>query len=369
MSTILTSAMKQWMTRPADQRFQSLEEVRAAVASGHGRTYESSDTPFSSLRVEVQPNDALALVGTKRIPAMMTHWSFGQVCTAAQAPASFLRTLKPTLAANVLNSKLAELYPTDDAKANLLVEAAPDAAGSEPTFFLRGATTDSYTRIWNLPIVESLIRLQQNNPCWQPAPSAFDGSRGLYAGPQDMFLFLVDNDRRIFESDPNGGLSRGFFVQNSEVGAGSFKIVLFFYERICGNHRVIGAQGIREINYKHIGKADERAFKALGATLQTYATESAANDEAVLGATKQKQIAADRETLIEEVYAMKLPGVTKQLVEASYTKAVEREAWYGNPLSFWGFTGGMTEIARDLPHANERTQIDRAAGKILQMAF
>jgi hypothetical protein len=28
----------------------------------------------------------------------------------------------------------------------------------------------------------------------------------------------VDNNRRIFEKDPNGALGRGFFVASSEVG-------------------------------------------------------------------------------------------------------------------------------------------------------
>jgi hypothetical protein len=217
--------------------------------------------------------------------------------------------------------------------------------------------------------VDRVIALTNEHPCWQPAPKAFDGSRGLYASEQDMFLFLVDNDRRIFESDPNGGLGRGFFVENSEVGAGGFKITMFLYEAICGNHRVLGAQGIRQVNFKHVGTADERAFRAIDSTLVDYAQSSAGMIEAQIGGSKQREIAATEEEVVDAVYKMKLPGITKELCELSYKKAEERVDWYGNPRSFWGFTGGMTEIARDMPNASARTQIDRSAGKILQMAF
>jgi excisionase family DNA binding protein len=43
---------------------------------------------------------------------------------------------------------------------------------------------------------------------------------------------IADSNRRIFETLPGGGLSRGFFVWNSEVGAASFGIQTFFYEYV-----------------------------------------------------------------------------------------------------------------------------------------
>jgi len=87
-------------------------------------------------------------------------------------------------------------------------------------------------RIWNSEITSRLCDLEARGP-WQPAPAAFDGSRGLYMGDRDLFAFMVDSGRRIFEKLPGGGLSRGFFVWNSEVGAASFGIQTFFYEYVC----------------------------------------------------------------------------------------------------------------------------------------
>jgi len=41
---------------------------------------------------------------------------------------------------------------------------------------------------------------------------------GIYASDHDMFSFLVNEEYRI-DDGSDGGLARGFFVQNSEVGA------------------------------------------------------------------------------------------------------------------------------------------------------
>ena len=48
---------------------------------------------------------------------------------------------------------------------------------------------------------------------------------------------------------------------------------------------------------------------------------------------------------------------------------VTREDWYGNPHSVWGVVGGMTEIARDLPNADDRLALESAAGKVMEIAF
>src|SRR6185436_6986208 len=66
---------------------------------------------------------------------------------------------------------------------------------------VRALTSDRYTRIYNADVSERLVALQARGP-WQPAPASYGGSRGLYAGDRDMFAFMVDSGRRIFEKDP-----------------------------------------------------------------------------------------------------------------------------------------------------------------------
>ena len=181
-------------------------------------------------------------------------------------PRSAAASLAPTLAADCLNAGL----PEADGDARLLLNG--DASGHMTA---RAITSDRYSRIWNADITARLLDLEAGG-VWQPAPAAFDGSRGLYLGDRDMFAFMVDNERRIFETLPGGGLSRGFFAWNSEVGAASFGIMTFLYEYVCGNHRVWGAKQVSEVRLRHVGEGlDHRAFSTLRATLINYANTSA----------------------------------------------------------------------------------------------
>ncbi len=245
--TTLTKAFNQWATRPADERFSSLDALHAAVKHHRDVATEAESVPFDSLRVAVEQRNGddpphPILIGRAGVPAQFTHWSFGQFARKAGAPAEYLRQLPAALAADNLNHGIAQtnrIYERENDNEEKTVKLL-FAKNGDVT--LRAMTSDKYTRIWNVDITARLQRLVQQRPEWQPAPAAFDGSRGLYASDRDVFAFLVDNDRRIFETEKGGGLGRGFFVENSEVGDASFKITTFWYEYICGNHRVWGAK-------------------------------------------------------------------------------------------------------------------------------
>ena len=361
--SVLEQATRQWSSRPADQRFSSLADIHAATTHHRSISAEAKDISVKSLKVETKEIGGTTepvLVGPSGNPAPFTHYSFGQFARRLSAPADYIRTLPATLAADNLNHGLATL--ADDDKANLLF-------AKNGGLRLRASLSGQYTRIWNSDITSRLIRLTEQAPEWQPAPAAFDGSRGLYASDEDMFCFLVDNDRRIFEHDKNGGLGRGFFVSNSEVGAGSFAITTFFYEYICGNHRVWGAKGVAELRIRHVGNADERAFGQLAGELRRYADASASADEAKITAAQNFSLGGTKDEVLDKVFGLKSVGLSKRQIGAAYDLAEQRVDWYGNPRSVWGLTGGLTEIARDMPNAGERTKLDRAAGKLMEIAF
>lgn len=91
----------EWFSRPADQRYLSLSQLHASV---HNRTERSRTRTVESaaIRVEASSGDperlALMLPGAA-VPAMPTHWSFGQLASLVGAPASYLRQLPAPLAA------------------------------------------------------------------------------------------------------------------------------------------------------------------------------------------------------------------------------------------------------------------------------
>ena len=367
--TVLTQAFTQWANRPADQRFSSLEDLHAAVTHHREVAVEARNIDLSQCRVTTLETGNLNTGESAIVPvfegptgriAKFTHWSFGQVCRRIGAPASYLRTLPAGLASSNINNGLRRLPSSgEDEGAALLFAQNGDLV-------LRAALTQDYTRIWNSDITSRLIKLTQDAPEWQPAPAAFDGSRGLYASEKDIFCFLVDNERRIFESLPGGGLGRGFFVSNSEVGDKSFWITTFLYEYVCGNHRVWGAQGVQTLRIPHIGNADERAFGKLTIELQKFADSSAADTEEKIRSMRVQILGATKDEILDAVFKL---GVTKKVAAQAYDVAVENEDRYGNPHSVWGFTGGLTQVARDLPNADARVELEKKAGKIMQIAF
>lgn len=364
----LMAACNQWMNRPADERYSSLADLHAACTHHKDVAVEAHHVDLRSLRIESQEitNDdgtttfGPKLIGSSGLAASFTHHGFSQLCRRIEAPAAYLRTLPPALVATNMNHGLAKCD-----------------AGSDDSFLfakngelrLRAALSGDYKRIWNADVTSRLVRLSEEQPEWQPAPAAFDGSRGLYASDEDMFAFMVDNDRRIFETGPAGGLGRGFFVSNSEVGAGSFAITTFFYEYVCGNHRVWGASGVQELRIRHVGKADERAFAELSVELTKYANASAKDDEEKVQQARTKMLGKDKDEVLDRVFGLRLREVGRKIIDQSFEVAEQHSDWYGDPKSVWGLTGGMTQVARDMANASDRVALEKAAGKVLQIAF
>lgn len=313
----------------------------------------------------IRRSEPMLLSATGQV-ADFTHHSFGQMCRRLAAPAKYLRTLPAPLAADNLNHGIEVYDPMRDEDMTDPTKGASLLFAKNGSLTLRAAMTAHYTRIWNADITQRLIRLTQDAPEWQPAPAAFDGSRGLYASDKDMFAFLVDNDRRIFDKLPGGGLGRGFFCSNSEVGDASFRITTFYYEYICGNHRVWGAKGVNEIRIPHIGNADARAFGKLRLELRKFADSSVAGDELKVEKMRTLELGATKDEVLDAIFKF---GVTKKLAAQTVALAEQREDHYGNPRSVWGVTGALTEIARDLPNTDARVQLERKAGEIMQIAF
>src|ERR1700732_5280902 len=74
-----------------------------------------------------------------------------------------------------------------------------------------------------------------------PQKAAFGGKNdsggtGLYAGEQDMFVFLIDPTG--WAEIEGQAFAPGFFVWNSEVGKRSLGIQTFWFQAVCQNHIV-----------------------------------------------------------------------------------------------------------------------------------
>lgn len=357
------AASIQWANRPADESYASLADLHAAAETVKARA-STVEIPTSDMRA-VSSIDGQGIALTVDEPASarpLTHWAFGQLARIAGGPADYLRSLPAAIATAAINHGL--VNPSTDRDDTTL--ALLDTNGHES---VRALTSTRYTRIFNADVTGRLVRLAEQRPQWQPAPAAMDGKRGLYLGDRDMFAFLVDNGRRVFETAPGGGLGRGFFTWNSEVGAASFGICTFLYEYVCGNHRVWGARAVRELRLRHVGDVDDRMASTFEATVTRYAESSAETEELLIEQARTFRIGETKDDVLDAVFGLRAPGLTRALLSEAYDAADTHSDWYGDPRSAWGLSGGITEVSQSRPYADARNDIDRAAGRVLDMAF
>ena len=366
----LLNANRQWASRPADERFPSLEALHAFVAGRRQRSREKLIEDPKVLKV-VPEGENLSLVGPKNIPVPLSYRAFYQLAIRAKASPGFLTELSAPTAAIVLNERIqqrgglmiGEDFGREGSKAkglNILFE-------QNGSMLVRAVTSDIYARIWDVEIVERLMDLASGGDWTVPPARSSQGSdaSGLYAGDRDLFAFMVNEKNRI-QDGSDGGLARGFFIQNSEVGEASFQLITFLYRYVCGNHIVWGAENVTRLWVRHVGRAHSRAFDSFRLEIRKYADRAASLDEARIKSAKSFLLGAKREDVVDLVFGKKL--LTRQAAGEAYDLARQNDKVDGAPNSAWGFAQGITRLSQGLQFANERTDLDVAAGRILDLA-
>jgi hypothetical protein len=202
------------------------------------------------------------------------------------------------------------------------------------------------------------------------APGDTIAPSGLYMSGHNLFLFMVAADRVV--SDGQGGaLMRGVIIENSEVGAGSLAFTFFLLQAVCGNHIIWNATSIHDVRVRHVGSTTfARAFRGFEGELRRYrdAGECEGRDivaarNMVLGTSKDDVI----DTLVKYTrsFGLNLPRIR---LTAAYEVAEQHEDWCGPPNTLWGVVSGLTHASQAAGYADDRTVIDRLAGKLLTMA-
>jgi len=352
-------ANRQWATRPADERFTSLEEMyRATLQYRHGS--KEAHVRWSDLRVQpADRGDQLQIVGRLNTPATMTNYAFKQLSARAGAPPAYLATLPKEIASDALNHGLRER--SDSGKANLLFQQNGDLV-------LRAATTEKYERVWNHEVIARLIDLVERYQL-VPARSTFNifdpkNPPALYASDHDMWAFVMSKDREIV--DPVGKkLYRGAIVFNSEVGDSALGILRFLFRDLCGNHIIWGAEGVVEARLIHVGNVANRWADAV-LKVRQYLDSSTRLEQAAFNEFRAK-IGTDKENTLDVLFGKKSLGLSRKALNASYDAVVPNED--GDPNTVWGFAQGITRYSQLTQYADERQDLDRAAGKLLSIAF
>jgi uncharacterized protein DUF932 len=386
MSDNLHAASSQWAERPADERFWDLATMKAACeASRDGSAVKR--VKFGDLRASAELG-SLAIVGPSGHPARLTHYAFGQLAGAVGAPAGYLRELPPETAATCLNVGLARQSEENRLDRDLLFH-------KNGALTLRACLSERYERVWDADVcayLEGLTGQGWKNPAGRAPPGYRGKARpateadilpgqinvhpgdaiapsGLYASDHDMFAFLVAPDRVIGQGHDT--MMRGVFVRNSEVGDSSLVFTFFLMQTVCGNHIVWGAKGVHEVRVRHTGANPMRkALREFEGELRRY-RDGAAEEEKGIIAARSLKLGSNKgevlDALVKYAKTHSIPLSRARLTEG-YDTAADHSDWYGPPNTLWANVAGLTHASQQVGFADDRAVIDRAAGKLLEMA-
>lgn len=376
MSQNLGIASQQWMSRPDDQRFESLISLDAYCTDLRNR---SNSRVLSSRKLEAQPigddNKGLVLFDQNADMHDITHYAFGQLASRSGAPAGYLRDLPSPLAADCINYGLKFNRAAEDI--GILSTAYdrtswPRAAPTTPALAsLRAVTGPNYGRIWNSTITSALVaRFGDGITGDFKVPGEFGkdvkiskANTTLYASDRDMFVFLADEKRRITVPNRRAGMhgdfARGFIVWNSEVGDATLGFAMFLFDYVCCNRIIWGAQDYNEVRIRHTAAAPDRFIEEISPILEAY---SKASDTGIVNC-----IAAAQEAKIENIDDfLKNRRFTKgqiSNVKAAFVTDEQR------PMeTVFDVVTGVTAYARAIPYQDERVRLEREAGRMMDLA-
>lgn len=368
---------KQWISRPADERFLSLDDLHANALARRETTFEQrADTKL----VEFIAPEPKVIEDTHRMTVGLsdgrevapTHWSFGQLASLAGAPAGYLRKLPSQIVADALSYGMR--YNRQNEAIKLYGRDGLD---------LRAATGPDYGRIFDHEVVEAVQQIAGNglgDARWK-VPGVMDwrtmvydpnhpvtkDTTTLYASDRDVFIFLVDDRNPISVGKlPNGDddlMFRGFFVTNSEVGSSSLKIAAFYLRAICCNRLMWGVEGFQEVSMRHSKYAPARFIEEARPALQSFADGSSGRLIEGVEKAKAAKIADDRDEALEFLASR---GLSRKRAVEVFDSVEEHE---GRPVrTVWDVAQGVTRVAQNIQHTDDRVDFERIAGKLLDKA-
>lgn len=365
---------RQWISRPADQKFLSLDALKAKVDD---RRDNSIETIIPTKRIElIAPEAPTSIEQTHDLQIGLpggsiinpTHWSFAQLCGLGKAPAGHYRELPSQIVADALAYRLRYSREIDDVK---LYSSRDD---------LLAATGPDYGRIYDSEVVAAVQQVAGNgigdtrwkvpgmldwsNMTYDPEHPVTLDTTTLYASDQDVFMFLVDDRNPIEIGKLKSGepdlMFRGFYSWNSEVGRTSMGIASFYLRAVCMNRNLWGVEGFEEITIRHSKYAPSRFIEMVRPALESYANGSTGKLIEGVNKAKAAKVASDDE---EALAFLAGRGLSRKLA-TQVIETGEREEG-DKPRSVWDFAQAITATARTIPNADARIELEGEARKLL----
>lgn len=369
----ITTVSRQWLARPADEKFTSLNDLRAAVSARRETAFERR---IDTKRIEFLAPEPTRIEDTHDLSIGLpsgeilgpSHWSFGQLAGLAKAPAGYLRTLPSQIAADALSYGMRYSREVDEVKVYA-------SKGS-----LLAATGPEYGRIFDDEVVAAVQQVAGNgigdsrwkvpgtlnwsSMVYDPETPVTPDTTTLFASDRDVFMFLVDDRNPIEVSKlPSGDpdlMFRGFYVTNSEVGRGSFRLAAFYLRAVCCNRILWGVEGFEEITMRHTKLAPSRFVEQARPALNSFANGSVKALLEGVQRAKEAKIATDDEQLMDFLQGRKLSRTRSLAVMEAVERGEGRKA-----RTVWDVAQGITAVARTIPNNDDRIELEGEARKLL----
>ena len=362
----------QWFSRSDDERFLSLTALEEAV-SVRSMNAQQEIIDVRGVEIRAKSDDAENLKVTfdnQELDA--THWSFGQMASLAGAPAGYLRKLPSVIAGINLQYGLQNLRSE-----NVKMFYNPEQNQ------LLAATGTEYGRVYDWELVKAVRKIAGDgtgdtrwkvpgainwgNMTYNPNVSITKDTTTLYASDRDVFMFLVDDTHPIeIGKLPNGDpdyVFRGFYVWNSEVGSKTLGISTFLFRAVCQNRNIWGAQDISEITIRHSKNAPQRFAAEVEPALLEY---SNASDKGIILGIQNAKNAIVARSDDDRLQFLGKQGFSAKQAQRIIDRVVTEEGT--KPESVWDFVQGITAVARDIGHTDDRITLERQAGNLLKKA-
>lgn len=352
MPSTLHDAHRQWVSRSPDEQFASLDQLLAFTNSRRQSSIETS-VPLGFLRVCASDEGELRMNG--HVPASTpTNWAFSQLCQRVGAPAAYLRSLPPAIVAQCLDHGMG----LSSEECRVLIRTGEDSGASGPNL-AAAFTSTSYGRIWDDDVLAALLGAIDGG-AWRTPPSPDALPRGLYASDRDMFVFLINDEQPIEVG--NARLSKGFFCWNSETGAASFGLTTFLFNHACSNGLVWGADQVEELRIIHRHRAPSRFYDEAVPVLNRFAEDRKLDDRIkdTVYAAMNRRIGS---TCKDVVDFLKDKPFTGREIDRAWDASVGEG---DDPTTLWGLVQGLTSVARTIPFADKRVNLERRAGALLR---
>lgn len=369
----ITTVSRQWLARPADEKFTSLTDLRAAVAARRETAFERR---IDTRQIEFIAPDAVTIEDTHDLSVGLpdgkllgpSHWSFGQLAGLAKAPAGYLRTLPSQIAADALTYGLKYAREVDEVKLY-----ASDKS-------LLAATGPDYGRIFDEEVVAAVMQVAGNGVgdsrwkvpgtldwrtmVYDPHTPVTPDTTTLFASDRDVFMFLVDDLNPIEVGKlPSGDpdlMFRGFYVTNSEVGRGSLRLAAFYLRAVCCNRILWGVERFEEITMRHTKMAPSRFVEQARPALNSFANGSVKALLEGVQRAKEAKVATDDEQMMDFLQGRKLSRSRALAVMETVEREEGRKA-----RTVWDIAQGLTAVARSIPNNDDRIELEGEARKLL----